>query len=289
MAEPAAGDVRLATGFVLCSMTSVQLGAALATTLFGQIGPGGAVLMRGVFGAVALLVLSRRALPSLRDGAWVDLLVFGFIFAGLNFVFYAAIERIPLGVVVTIEFIGPLAIAVAASRRRIDLAWTLLAAVGIVLLSGGISGDGLQLGGVLLALLAGCFWAAYILQSARVGSRHTGLGALAVAMAMSTIFLAPFGIAQGGVRLLHPATLLAGIGVGILASAIPYGLEHEALRRMPKNVFGILMSLEPAIAAVVGLIALSQHLSVVEMLAIVLVVIASGGALYSTGTPPLDA
>jgi inner membrane transporter RhtA len=288
VAAPPAKDTRVGTGLVLCSMTSVQIGAALASSLFGEVGPAGAVLLRGAFGALVLMFVAGGRRPRWDDRAWVDFLVLGFIFAGMNLAFYSAIVHIPLGVVVTIEFVGPLTIAVAGSRRRIDLFWALLATVGIVLLCGGLTGEGLAPGGVALAVLAGVFWGAYILQSAKVGSRQPGLGGLAVSMAISVVFLAPLGIAEGGSAMLDPSTLLVGAAVGILASAIPYGLEHEALRRLPTGVFGILMSLEPAVAALVGLIALSEQLSAAQTVAIFLVVIASAGALRTRAAPPID-
>jgi inner membrane transporter RhtA len=268
---------------VVGSVTSVQGGAALATTLFAKVGPEGAVFLRTLFAAAVLLVVARGSLPSLRGRRLGDLLGFAIAFAGMNLLFYAALDRLPLGIAVTIEFIGPLGVAVFSSRRRRDVVWALLAAAGILLLSGGVSGEGVDATGALLALLAGGFWAAYILQAARVGGRYPGLGGLAVAMAISTLLVAPFGISQGGATLLHPAVLAAGCAVGILSSAIPYALELEALRRLPNSVFGVLMSIEPAIAALVGFIALSQGLAAPELVAIGLVVAASAGALRSAG------
>jgi inner membrane transporter RhtA len=203
----------------------------------------------------------------------------------MNFSFYSAIDRLPLGVAVTLEFSGPLAVAVFGSRRRADLIWAALAAVGIVLLSGGFGGASIDLGGALFALLAGAFWGLYILISARVGGRSEGLGGLALALSISTLLLLPAGIVQGSSELIHPAVLAAGLGVGLLASAIPYAVELEALRRLPNAVFGVLMSLEPAAAALVGLIALSQSLTATEVVAIALVVVASAGALRSAATP----
>ncbi len=203
----------------------------------------------------------------------------------MNLSFYAAIDRLPLGVAVTFEFAGPLAVAVFGSRRRADLLWAGLAAVGIVLLSGDFGGGAIDLAGALLALLAGAFWAAYILLSARVGARSEGLGGLATAMAISAVLVAPLGIVQGGGELGSAAVLAAGLGIGLLSSAIPYALEIEALRRLPNAVFGVLMSLEPAVAALVGFIALSQGLAWSEAVAIALVVAASAGALRSAATP----
>jgi inner membrane transporter RhtA len=272
------------------SIASVQWGAALATTLFGRVGPGGAVLLRSGFAALILLAVAHRDLRSLRrDGlrreAMRDVVLFAVVLAGMNFSFYAAIDRLPLGIAVTLEFSGPLAVAVFGSRRHADLLWAGLAALGILLLSGGFGGTSIDLGGALLALLAGAFWGIYILVSARVGGRSEGLSGLAVAMSIAALLLVPFGVVQGGSELIQPAVLAAGLGLGLLSSAIPYALELEALRRLPNAVFGVLMSLEPAAAALVGFVALSQELSAIEVAAIALVVVASAGALRSAATP----
>jgi inner membrane transporter RhtA len=280
------GAPTVAVAMVVGSISSVQCGAALATTLFGRVGPAGAVLLRSGFAALILLAVAHRDLHPLRGRALRDVLLFGISLAAMNLSFYAAIDRLPLGVAVTFEFSGPLAVAVFGSRRRADLLWAGLAALGIFLLSGQLGGGApIDLGGALLALLAGGFWAAYILLSARVGGRSEGLGGLAVAMAISAVLVIPFGVAQGGGELGSPAVLAAGLGVGLLSSAIPYALEIEALRRLPNAVFGVLMSLEPAVAALVGFVALSQGLSWSEAVAIALVVVASAGALRSAATP----
>jgi inner membrane transporter RhtA len=213
-----------------------------------------------------------------------DVAIFGLALAAMNLCFYESLDRLPLGVAVTFEFVGPLGVAVFGTRRRIDAVWGLIAAIGIVLLSEGDGGGEIDPTGVVLALAAGGFWALYILQSARVG-RSPGVGGLALAAALSTVLGAPFGIAQGGAELLDPSILAVGLGAGLLASAIPYALELEALRRLPNAVFGVLMSLEPAVAASVGFVALSQSLAAVQLAAIALVVLASAGALRSAATP----
>ncbi|MFL5899211.1 MAG: EamA family transporter [Solirubrobacterales bacterium] len=268
----------------LGSIVSVQSGAALATGLFDSVGPAGAVFLRAGFGATALLLLTRGA--PLRTRAWPhrDVWLLSFAVAAVNLFFYAALDRLPLGIAVTLEFVGPLGVAVFGSRRRRDILWALLAAVGIVLLSDGTGGAGVDTLGVLLALTAGAFWAAYILMSARVGALAPGMGGAAMAALISTAMVAPFGIAQGGVELLGLSTLAVGAAVGVLSTAIPYTFEMEALRRLPQAVFGVLMSLEPAVAAAIGFVALSQDLSHIEIVAITLVVIASAGALSSTAS-----
>ena len=278
---------RGATLLVLGSIVSVQSGAALATGLFDSIGPAGAVLLRAGFGALALLALMRGRLG--LDG-WPhrDVWLLGASVAAVNLFFYAALDRLPLGITVTLEFVGPLGVALFGSRRRRDLVWALLAAIGIVLLSGGTEGQGVDALGVALALVAGVFWGAYILQSARVGALEPGIRGATLAALISTVLVAPFGIAQGGIELLRPSHLLVGAAVGVLSTAIPYAFEMEALRRLPQAVFGVLMSLEPAVAAAIGFLALSQGLAAREVVAIALVVVASAGALRDAGLPPHD-
>jgi inner membrane transporter RhtA len=270
---------------VVASITSVQCGAALATTLFDKVGSSGAVLMRSAFGAVVLVACAGRSLPPVRVWVSREVVLFALALAGATLCFYAALDRLPLGVAVTFEFVGPLGVAVFGSRRRRDLIWVALAAAGIVLLSDAGGEGGLDPLGVALALAAAGFWALYILQSARIGADHPGLGGLGAAMIVATVLVAPFGIAQGGTDLLAPAVLAVGLAVGLLSAAIPYALELEALRRLPSAVFGVLMSLEPAAAALIGFIALSQDLALIEVIAIGLVVAASAGALRSAATP----
>jgi inner membrane transporter RhtA len=286
-ATGAAGGSRArgAAFLVLASIVSVQCGSALATGLFDQIGPAGAVFLRALFGALALVALTRGA--PLRTRAWPhrDVLLLAVAVSAVNLFFYAALERLPLGITVTLEFVGPLGVAIAGSRRPRDVVWVVLAAAGIVLLSDP-GGGGVDALGVVLALSAGFFWGAYIVLSDRVGALAPGVGGATMAAVLSAIFVAPLGIAQGGADLLHPAVLAAGAAVGVLSTAIPYAFEMEALRRLPRAVFGVLMSLEPAVAAAIGFIALSQTLDAVEVVAIGLVVLASAGALRSAATPP---
>jgi len=270
---------------VLASILSVQCGAALATSIFEEVGPAGTVLLRSLFAALVLWAIARPSLQLGRERLG-DILLFAVTLAGMNLCFYEAIDRLPLGVAVTLEFTGPLAVAVLGSRRRLDLLWALAAAAGIVLLAEGSFGGESDTVGLLLALGAGAFWGAYILLGARLGRNDPGLGALALAMAASTLLTATLGIAEGGADLLVATTLAVGLGVGVLSSAIPYGLELEALRRLPQAVFGVLMSLEPAIAALIGFLLLSQDLAAAELGGIALVVVASAGALGSArGTP----
>jgi inner membrane transporter RhtA len=265
---------------VLAAIVSVQSGAAVATTLFDDLGPTGTVLARLGFAALVLVAIWRPALAGVRGERLRDVALFGIVLAGMNSSFYLALDRIPLGIAVTFEFVGPLGVAFAASRRRLDLVWAIIAAAGILLLSP-TPGSDLDALGVGLALLAGAFWAAYIVLSARIGRSFAGGRGLALAMCVAALLMLGPGIAAGGAELLDPSAIAAGFAVAMLSSAIPYSLELEALRRLPQGTFGVLMSLEPAVAATVGLIGLGQDLSAREVIAIALVVVASAGALRS--------
>jgi inner membrane transporter RhtA len=273
------------TGLVLSAIASVQFGSALAATLFAQIGPADTVFLRLTSAAVILLLVRR---PRLRGRTAHDLLLasaFGLVLAGMNLSFYEALDRIPLGVAVTIEFVGPLAVAVAGSRRRIDRLWVVLALAGIVALTrGGV--DGLNGLGVALALAAGCLWGTYILLNARLGRAFEGSTGLSLAMSVAALAALPVGIAGSG-RLLAPASLALGAAVGVLSSVIPYSFELEALRRIAPPTFGVLMSLEPAIAALAGFLVLGQDLGARALVGIALVVVASVGASRSARAAPI--
>jgi len=276
------------TLLVLLAVSSVQFGGAFAKTLFDEAGPGGMVFLRVVFAALILAALWRPTLAGRSGAEWRLIAAYGFTLVAMNLSFYESLDRIPLGVAVTIEFVGPLGVAIASSRRLLDLLWASLAAVGILLLSdfGSADLDGL---GVALALLAGCFWAAYILLAVRVGRRIPGNEGLALGMAIGAVMVAPVGLADAGSGLLSAEVLAVGLAVAILSSAIPYTLELEALRRLPQGIFGVLMSLEPAAAATVGFIVLGEDLVGREIVAIGLVVTASAGAARSASVPPRDA
>ena len=268
------------TGLVLLGIGSVQFGAAIAKGLFDELGPTGTVFLRVGFAALVLLALWR---PSVRGFARRDYLVavlFGLVLGAMNLSLYLALDRIPLGVAVTLEFVGPLGVAVAGSRRPLDLLWAALAATGILLLAPlNILGDAnLDPIGVALALLAGLFWASYILLSARTGSAFPGGTGLVIALCVATVALVPVGIIGGGAALLDPWLLLLAFGVAMLSSAIPYSLELEALRKLPARVFGVLMSLEPAVAALVGFVVLGERLGLRALAAVVLVTAAAVGA-----------
>jgi inner membrane transporter RhtA len=280
-------DVVPAPGLVLVGIASVQVGAAFATKLFVHLGPAGTVLVR-VFFAAAVLWAIWRPRPRAHGPRQLRLaLLFGLALAFMNLTFYEALDRIHLGVAVTLEFVGPLGVALAGSRSGLDVVWAMLAAAGVALLGGF---GGANTAGVLLALTAGAFWAAYILLNARVGRAFSGGDGLAIAMAIAILPLIPFGVADAGARLLHPSFLALGLGVALLSSVIPYSLELEALRRIRAQLFGVLMSLEPAVAALAGLVVIGQSLSALDVVGIGLVVCASAGAtLGSRGPAPVDA
>jgi inner membrane transporter RhtA len=271
--------------FVLVAASSVQFGAAIAATLFDDLGPAGASVLRVGLGAVILLAMWR---PRIRGVSRADLRLvvwLGLTLGVMNLAFYEALDRIPLGIAVTIEFAGPLGVAVALSRRRLDLLWVLLAGAGILLLADP-GGDSVDAVGLVLVLVAAAAWAAYILLAARAGERFTGGRGLALAMVVASLVPLGPGIAQAGGDLLAPGLLATGAAVALLSSVIPYSLEMEALRRIPRHVFGVLMSLEPALAALAGFLVLGQALGARELVAIGLVMAASIGATRSA--PPID-
>jgi inner membrane transporter RhtA len=268
------------TALVIFPIISVQLGAAVAKSLFDSLGPGGTVFLRIAFAALVLFLLVRPKLGGHDRAGYLVAGLFGLTLAGMNFSLYLAFDRIPLGVAVTLEFVGPLGVAVAGSRRLLDLLWVVLAAAGILLLAplSVLGGMDLDPVGVAFALLAGCLWASYILLSARTGSAFPGGTGLVIALCVGTFVIFPFGIAGAGYALLDPKLLLAGFGVAMLSSAIPYSLELEALRNLPARVFGVLMSLEPAVAALAGLVVLGERLEMRAVAAIIFVTIAAAGA-----------
>jgi inner membrane transporter RhtA len=288
---------------VLTGVVSVQVGAGLAARLFSEVPPAAVTGLRLWTAALLLAVLGARGLRReitglIRRRAWSDAAVvvaFGLTLAVMNYCIYQAFARIPLGIAVTVEFLGPLAVAVAASRRLLDLAWVALAGGGVALLSqagdpapaaaihapAGASLAGLNVAGLLFALAAAVSWAVYILLSAATGRRFPGSSGLTVAMAVAALAVTPVGLLAGGRSLLRPGVLATGAAIGLLSSIIPYSLELETLRRVPAKVFGIWMSVEPAVAALVGLVMLGQSLSLAEWAAIGCVTVASAGAALS--------
>ncbi|WP_396448736.1 EamA family transporter [Actinomadura sp.] len=276
---------------ILLGIVSVQVGAGLAKHLFERLPPTSVVSIRLLASALVLGFVARKALRTVpRDHPWTSLAVvagYGISLAAMNFAFYQALARIPLGVAVTVEFLGPLSVAIAGSRRPRDALWVVLAGAGVVMLARG--GGATDLAGIAFALLAAVGWASYILLTAATGRRIPGTTGLALASIIGTLVMLPGGIAAGvaagGGALLDPTLLLIGLGVGLLSSVIPYSLELEALRRVPARVFGILMSLEPAVAALVGVAVLGEVLGARQWVAIACVIVACAGATRGQKEP----
>lgn len=261
---------------VVASIASVQVGAAIAKGLFDEISPTAMVWLRLVTSAIVLVAWVRPRVRGRTAGDWAVVVGFGLSLVGMNWAIYQSFARIPLGMAVTIEFLGPLTIAVVGSRRPRDLAWAVLAGVGVAAL--GFVPGRLDPWGVAYAVLAGAMWAGYILLSGRTGRGWEGLSGLAVASVVAALGATGPALAWSGEGLFRPHVLAIGAAVGLLSSVIPYSLEITALRAMPARVFGVLMSLEPAAAALAGLLLIGERLSLVECVAMACVVAASVGA-----------
>lgn len=271
---------------LVLSITCTQTGAAIAKSLFATLGATGTVSLRVGFAALVLVLVWRPRIRGYSRRAYLDSLFFGLALAMMNLCFYSALARIPLGAAVTLEFVGPLSVAVIGSRRLIDLIWVALAAFGIVSLAP-FTGAHLNIEGFVLALLAGGCWALYIVFSARVGRAIPGVGGLALAMVVASIVLVPAGIAKAGTALFGPRALLEGFGIALLSSAVPYSLEIEALRRLPTRVFGLLMSMEPAMAALVGFVFLGEGVTMRSLIAILSITAATVGTIVGNRQSPL--
>jgi len=289
-----AAQVRIAlpAAMIGTGIVSVQFGAGLADRLFAQIPPAAVTGLRLWTAALAMVALAGPGFArSVRDlwkrRAFTDVGIavsFGISLGVMNFSIYQAFARIPLGVAVTIEFLGPLAVAVAGSRHLRDVGWVVLAGIGVVLLTQGGHGH-LDLTGVIFAGVAAICWAAYIVLSAATGRRFPGSSGLAIAMVVAAVLVTPPAVVAGGRAMFRPAVLATGAAIGVLSSVIPYRLELESLRRMPMRLFGVWMSMEPAVAALIGLVMLGQHLSIAEWVAICCVMVACAGAAAQGALP----
>ena len=267
-------------------MLSLQFGAAIATHLFDDVGAAGASALRLGLAAVVLLAWGRPDVRSWSPDRRRSVVRLGVAMAFMNAAFYVAVSRLPLGAAITIEFLGPLTLAVVLTRRARELVWVALALGGVVLLAvgqHGLVGGPLDPWGVVAALVAAAFWAGYIVAGSRLATTEPGIDSLAGACTVAAVLVVPFGIASSGSALLDGRVLLLGLGMALLASVVPYSLEIRALERMAKRTFSIFVALEPAIGALVGLVVLDQHLGAVSVVGIALVVVAGVGA---TATAP---
>lgn len=277
---------------VLSAAVSVQAGAGIANRMFGEVPPAAVTALRLWASALFLLIIAGRSTVRavtglVRARAVSDLVTpvsFGIALGLMNFAIYQAFARIPMGIAVTIEFLGPLTVAVAGARRLSGLGWAALAGAGVLLLARG-SGGHLNLAGVAFALLSAAGWAGYIVASRASGQRLPGNAGLVIAMCVAALGVTGPGLAAGGAAMFRPGVLLSGAAIGLLSSVIPYGLEFQALRRVPARVFGVWMSLQPAVAAVIGLLLLSQRLSAAEWAGVCCVAAASAGAARGNEEP----
>ncbi len=262
---------------VLLAIISVQGGAAVAKGLFPLLGAGGTASVRIGFSALILLLIVRPRLRQLKAAQWKAVIPYGIVLGAMNLLFYCALARIPLGLAVTLEFIGPLGLALAGSRRSLDLLWVVLAGTGIALIAPW-TGKGIDLLGVVFALSAGVCWAIYILLSKRAGELLPGQMAVAVGMLFAAFAVLPFGVFEGNLFSMTPYLLLLGVILAIFSSVLPFSLEMHALRAIPPRMFSILMSLEPAAAALAGWCLLGEQLKLGQWLAVACIIIASAGA-----------
>jgi len=275
------------TAMIVGAIISVQVGAAIAATMFDEVGAAGMVFLRLGFASIILCALGRPKLRGRTRRDWKLTAVFGVLMAVMNLTFYAAVDRLPLGLAVTLELLGPLGLAVAMSRRAREFAWTALAIVGVVLLGEG--GDHIDALGVVFVLIAAVGWAGYILLSAETGRRSDGIDGLALAITAGAVVAAPVGIVDGGAALLRPGILLAAVGVALMSSVINFVLELAALRQVSPRAFGVLMSLSPAVAVIAGFVVLGQRLTLLQIVAVACVIVASAATVWGTRSATVNA
>ena len=271
---------------VLASACSIQFGAAFAARLFPHVGPAGAVTLRLIIAAAILIAFARPRVRGRTRGDWLVVGGLGVMFAGMNMCFYEAIDRLPLGPAVTLEFLGPLGLAVVLSRRARDMVWIVLAAGGVLLLGRG-GFEGLDPVGVVFVLAAALCWAGYILVASRMVKRFDGIDGLALGCVVAAVLVTPFGAASAGTALFEPHVLMLGAVVALLSSALPYSFEMLAMKHLPPATFGLLASLEPAVAAIAGFLVLHQSLALIQVGGIALVVLASAGVTITQSPNPV--
>ena len=277
--------VLLPIAFILVASFSVQGGAAIAKGVFPLIGVAGTAAMRILLSAILLVAVFRPALHRLTGDDWRAVVPYGISIGVMNMLFYQALARIPLGLAVALEFVGPLALAIFGSRRALDIVWVALAMAGIVLIAPFKTGGSLDPAGVVYALLTGACWAAYIVLGGRVSQRlDVGTG-VAIGMAVAALVALPFAAAEGGIRGFGPGLLIPCIALAVLSSALPFTLEMKALRLLPSRTFSVLMSLEPVVAALCGLVLLGERLTGAQWIAVAAIVVASAGVATSASQP----
>ncbi|QHF27924.1 MULTISPECIES: threonine/homoserine exporter RhtA [Pseudomonas] len=268
-------------GLLLIAMASIQSGASLAKSMFPIVGAQGTTTLRLIFASIIMLLLLRPWRAKLSTRTLRTVIIYGMALGGMNFLFYMSLRTVPLGIAVALEFTGPLAVALYASRRAVDFLWIGLAVIGLLLLIPiGQTSASIDLVGASYALGAGVCWALYILYGQKAGAEN-GIQTAALGVMIAALFVAPIGIAHAGSALLTPALLPIALGVAILSTALPYSLEMVALTRMPARTFGTLMSIEPAFGALSGLLFLGEVLTVAQWLAIAAIITASVGATLS--------
>lgn len=265
----------------LSSMLCVQAGASLAKRLFPVLGAAGTSTLRIGISAVILFVINRPNIREITKRQWIYCILYGSFIACMNLIFYFSIQRIPLGLGVTVEFIGPLLLALFFSRKLTDIIWVALACAGILLIVPWQSND-IDVLGLILAFIAGIFWAGYIVMGGKISKVMRSKDAVSLGMCVATVIILPFGIFGGGLAALNPYYLLLGLGVAILSSALPFTLDMIALKKLPPHTFSILTSLQPAFAALSGLLFLKEYLSLLQCLSIVCVITASIGTTLTS-------
>lgn len=275
----AGGSARNGIFLIIGSISSVQFGAAFARQLFADVGPAGVVLLRQGLAAIVLLTVARPHLRGRSAAEWRVVVLFGVVLSAMNLTFYEAVARLPLGLAVTIELLGPLGLAVALSRRLQEFVWCAIAVAGVLLLSD--AGGSVNLVGVMFALIAAAGWASYILLMGSLGSRFEGIDGLALAMAVAAVISSPFGLGAGD-RFLTPRVALLGLLVATLSAIVPFTLEVSARRLVEPGAFGVLMSLSPAMAALSGFLILHQRLDAQQLAGMAMVAVASAATVRAT-------
>lgn len=273
-------------GLLLIAMTSIQSGAALAKSMFPVVGAQGTTTLRLIFASFIMLLLLRPWRAKLTFASLRTVIVYGVALGGMNLLFYMSLQTVPLGIAVALEFTGPLAVAIFASRRVLDFLWIALAILGLLLLiPTGETRGGIDLLGAGYALAAGVCWALYILFGQKAGADN-GVQTAALGVMIAALVVSPLGIAHAGAALLTPSLMPVALAVAILSTALPYTLEMVALTKIPTRTFGTLMSIEPAIGALSGLLFLHEHLSLTQWLAILCIILACVGATTTIRREP---